>query len=49
LPPPAHLQRSIEIHYAPSEDLERIDVALLSEAGKPIGMAAYVLTDRSRH
>jgi phosphatidylserine/phosphatidylglycerophosphate/cardiolipin synthase-like enzyme len=36
-----------EIHYAPSEDLERIDVALLREAERQIDMAAYVLTDRS--
>jgi phosphatidylserine/phosphatidylglycerophosphate/cardiolipin synthase-like enzyme len=36
-----------EIHYAPNEDLERIDVALLGGAEKQIDMAAYVLTDRS--
>jgi phosphatidylserine/phosphatidylglycerophosphate/cardiolipin synthase-like enzyme len=34
-----------EIHYAPSEDLERIDVALIREASKQIDMVAYVLTD----
>jgi phosphatidylserine/phosphatidylglycerophosphate/cardiolipin synthase-like enzyme len=36
-----------ETHYAPNEDLERIDVALLGGAEKQIDMAAYVLTDRS--
>jgi phosphatidylserine/phosphatidylglycerophosphate/cardiolipin synthase-like enzyme len=36
-----------ELHYAPNEDLERIDVALLGEAAKQIDMAAYVLTDRA--
>jgi hypothetical protein len=34
-----------EIHYAPGEDLESIDVALIGEAGKQIDRAAYVLTD----
>jgi phosphatidylserine/phosphatidylglycerophosphate/cardiolipin synthase-like enzyme len=34
-----------EIHYAPAEDLEIIDVALFREATKQIDMAAYVLTD----
>jgi phosphatidylserine/phosphatidylglycerophosphate/cardiolipin synthase-like enzyme len=36
-----------EIHYGPGEDLEEIDVALIREASKQIGMAAYVLTDRA--
>jgi phosphatidylserine/phosphatidylglycerophosphate/cardiolipin synthase-like enzyme len=36
---------TIEIHYAPSENLETIDVTLLNEAGTSIDMAAYVLTD----
>jgi phosphatidylserine/phosphatidylglycerophosphate/cardiolipin synthase-like enzyme len=36
-----------EVHYAPGEDLERIDVAMIGEARKQIDMAAYVLTDRS--
>ena len=36
-----------EIHYGPSEDLERIDVALLREPAKQIDMAAYVPTDRA--
>jgi hypothetical protein len=34
----------VEIHYSPSEDLERIDVALIGEAAKQIDMAAYVLS-----
>jgi phosphatidylserine/phosphatidylglycerophosphate/cardiolipin synthase-like enzyme len=33
------------IHYAPSENLERIDVALIDQAEVSIDMAAYVLTD----
>lgn len=37
-PPPA-------IHYAPAENLERIDVALIDQAQSSIDMAAYVLTD----
>jgi hypothetical protein len=36
-----------EIHYAPSENLEAIDVALLRTAERQIDMAAYVLTDRT--
>jgi phosphatidylserine/phosphatidylglycerophosphate/cardiolipin synthase-like enzyme len=34
-----------EVHYSPGENLETIDVALISEAAKQIDMAAYVLTD----
>lgn len=34
------------IHYAPVENLERIDVGLLDQAGETIDMAAYILTDR---
>ncbi|SFK28988.1 phospholipase D-like domain-containing protein [Methylocapsa palsarum] len=33
------------IHYAPSENLERIDVGLIDGAQREIDMAAYVLTD----
>jgi phosphatidylserine/phosphatidylglycerophosphate/cardiolipin synthase-like enzyme len=33
------------IHYAPAENLERIDVALIDKAAQEIDMAAYVLTD----
>ncbi|HEY1862891.1 MAG TPA: phospholipase D-like domain-containing protein [Roseiarcus sp.] len=36
-----------EVHYAPGEDLESIDVALIGQARKQIDMAAYVLTDRA--
>jgi len=35
----------VEVHYAPAENLERIDVALIDAAGERIDMAAYVLTD----
>jgi hypothetical protein len=34
-----------EIHYAPVENLERVDVALLRAARSKIDLAAYVLTD----
>ena len=33
------------IHYAPIENLEHIDVALIDRAEHEIDMAAYVLTD----
>jgi phosphatidylserine/phosphatidylglycerophosphate/cardiolipin synthase-like enzyme len=33
------------IHYAPAENLEHIDVALIDTAKHDIDMAAYVLTD----
>jgi phosphatidylserine/phosphatidylglycerophosphate/cardiolipin synthase-like enzyme len=33
------------IHYAPTENLEHIDVALIDDARHEIDMAAYVLTD----
>lgn len=35
----------VELHYAPAEDLERIDVALIGSARASIDMAAYFLTD----
>lgn len=34
-----------EIHYSPAENLEQIDVGLLSQATNTIDIAAYVLTD----
>jgi phosphatidylserine/phosphatidylglycerophosphate/cardiolipin synthase-like enzyme len=33
------------IHYAPAENLEHVDVALIDRAKHDIDMAAYVLTD----
>jgi phosphatidylserine/phosphatidylglycerophosphate/cardiolipin synthase-like enzyme len=33
------------IHYAPTENLEHVDVALIDRAEHEIDMAAYVLTD----
>ncbi len=36
---------TLEIHYAPVENLERVDVELLKSAQKQIDMAAYSLTD----
>jgi phosphatidylserine/phosphatidylglycerophosphate/cardiolipin synthase-like enzyme len=44
---PCPVGKPAEIHYAPDEDLESIDVALVGEAVKQIDMAAYVLTDRT--
>jgi phosphatidylserine/phosphatidylglycerophosphate/cardiolipin synthase-like enzyme len=35
----------VETHYSPSENLERLDVALISRAARTIDIAAYVLTD----
>jgi phosphatidylserine/phosphatidylglycerophosphate/cardiolipin synthase-like enzyme len=33
------------IHYAPAENLERVDIALIDRAKHEIDLAAYVLTD----
>lgn len=38
---------AVEQHFAPAENLERIDVALLGEARETLDVAAYVLTDRA--
>jgi phosphatidylserine/phosphatidylglycerophosphate/cardiolipin synthase-like enzyme len=35
----------VETHYAPRENLERLDVELLGRATRTIDIAAYVLTD----
>jgi phosphatidylserine/phosphatidylglycerophosphate/cardiolipin synthase-like enzyme len=35
----------LALHYAPAENLEHIDVALIDRAKHEIDMAAYVLTD----
>ncbi len=35
----------VAIHYAPAENLERVDVPLIDGAARTIDMAAYVLTD----
>jgi phosphatidylserine/phosphatidylglycerophosphate/cardiolipin synthase-like enzyme len=45
--PPCPVGGTAEIHHAPGQDLETLDVGLLHEAAKQIDMAAYVLTDRS--
>lgn len=34
-----------ELHYAPEENLERVDVRLIDQAAARIDVAAYVLTD----
>ena len=34
-----------DLHYAPEENLDRIDVTLIENAADNIDMAAYVLTD----
>jgi host factor-I protein len=36
---------TLDIHYAPAENLEAIDVDLINQAGLSIDMAAYVLSD----
>jgi len=41
----AALQTSVEIHYAPAENLETIDAALIDSAQHEIDLAGYVLTD----
>jgi phosphatidylserine/phosphatidylglycerophosphate/cardiolipin synthase-like enzyme len=40
---PCHADTAI--HYAPAENLEHVDVALINSAKLEIDMAAYVLTD----
>ncbi len=44
-PAPAAAIGAPSIHYAPAENLEKIDVALIDQARASIDMAAYVLTD----
>jgi phosphatidylserine/phosphatidylglycerophosphate/cardiolipin synthase-like enzyme len=34
-----------KIHYAPAENLEHVDVALIDSAQREVDLAAYVLTD----
>lgn len=36
---------AFEQHFAPAEDLERLDVALIEQASETIDIAAYVLAD----
>jgi phosphatidylserine/phosphatidylglycerophosphate/cardiolipin synthase-like enzyme len=45
LTPPSCADPAPVIHYAPAENLEHIDVALIDRAEREIDMAAYVLTD----
>ena len=40
-----HADPAPVIHYAPAENLEHIDVALIDQAKTSIDIAAYVLTD----
>jgi phosphatidylserine/phosphatidylglycerophosphate/cardiolipin synthase-like enzyme len=42
---PCPIGSPAEVHYAPGEDLETIDVAFIRRATKQIDIAAYVLTD----
>jgi len=44
-PPPPAVAPLIEAHYAPAENLEKIDVALIDAAVRRVDMAAYLLTD----
>jgi phosphatidylserine/phosphatidylglycerophosphate/cardiolipin synthase-like enzyme len=43
--PQCRADPALVIHYAPAENLEHIDVALIDTAKHEIDMAAYVLTD----
>ena len=43
--PPCLAEPALVIHYAPAENLERVDVALIDNAQHEIDLAAYVLTD----
>jgi phosphatidylserine/phosphatidylglycerophosphate/cardiolipin synthase-like enzyme len=43
--PPCYADPAPVIHYAPAENLEHVDVALIDRAKHEIDMAAYVLTD----
>src|ERR1700722_2074937 len=45
LAPPCCADPAPIIHYAPGENLEHVDVALIDRAEQEIDMAAYVLTD----
>lgn len=38
---------TVEIHFAPDENLERIDVALIDATKRSLDVAAYVMTDRA--
>jgi phosphatidylserine/phosphatidylglycerophosphate/cardiolipin synthase-like enzyme len=42
---PGHADHAPAIHYAPAENLEHVDVALIDTAKREIDLAAYVLTD----
>ena len=42
---PGHADPAPAIHYAPAENLEHVDVALIDTAKREIDLAAYVLTD----
>lgn len=42
---PALAATPVEVHYAPAENLERIDRELIASAQKRIDMTAYTLTD----
>jgi phosphatidylserine/phosphatidylglycerophosphate/cardiolipin synthase-like enzyme len=43
--PPSFADPAPAIHYAPAENLERIDAALIDTAAQEVDLAAYVLTD----
>ena len=42
---PVHAADRLDLHYAPEENLERIDVRIIDGAQTSVDMAAYVLTD----
>jgi phosphatidylserine/phosphatidylglycerophosphate/cardiolipin synthase-like enzyme len=43
--PSAYAGDYLELHWSPTENLERIDAELLSQAQRTIDMSAYVLSD----
>jgi phosphatidylserine/phosphatidylglycerophosphate/cardiolipin synthase-like enzyme len=42
---PSRANPAPSIHYAPAENLEHVDVALIDAAKHEIDLAAYILTD----
>ncbi len=43
--PAAGTELAVEAHYAPTENLERVDLGAIGQARRTIDMAAYVLSD----
>jgi phosphatidylserine/phosphatidylglycerophosphate/cardiolipin synthase-like enzyme len=41
------MAKALEVHYAPQENLESVDVDLIDDSDESIDMAAYVLSDQA--